>query len=207
MKLRFLSPFWIVLALSPLPFFYFAWSMHLNLSELSEVAQHMERVQQKEMLFEGAQKRQSAHLSSSQPLDSSYLDKYIESLTFLEPEIKKLESLPPDNQGDEWVQKRLQFLKEGPNRLQFAEEHLRTADNRREMEEAQQHPVEMDEEDLKKLLCLTEGVMIWPYGPKEGRPVLIIKDFQLVKREQPSHDRVFSVNMKLIKRELIGQTP
>jgi len=65
----------------------------------------------------------------------------------------------------------------------------------------QQHVVEVNEEDLKRLLCLIEGTTIWPYGPKEGRPLLIIKDFKLSKKELFSKEKVFSLSMQLIKRE------
>jgi hypothetical protein len=129
------------------------------------------------------------------------LDKNVESLTFLLPEIKKLEAIQSENPDEEQVGGRLQFLKEGSNRLTFAEEQIRTNESFREIEEQQQHPVEMNEEDLKKLLCLIEGITIWPYGPKEGRPQLIIKDFKLSKKEISSQEKVFVVSMQLIKRE------
>jgi len=131
--------------------------------------------------------------------DPHYLDKYIETLTFLVPELKKLEA----SENTEEMQKRLQFIKDGANRLVFSEEEVRMAERLREIEEKQQHSVEMNEEDLKKLLCLIEGVTIWPYGPKEGRPQLIIKDFKLSKKKLSSQDKVFVVSMELIKRENI----
>ncbi len=65
----------------------------------------------------------------------------------------------------------------------------------------QQTPIELNEEDLKRLLCLIEGATIWPYGPKEGRPQLIIKDFTLSKKELPSQEKVYVVSIQLIKRE------
>jgi hypothetical protein len=133
--------------------------------------------------------------------DPHYLDKHVEPLTFLLPEIKKLETIQLENPDEEQIAKRLQWLKEGDNRLRFSEEQIRANALFRETEEKQQHSVELNEEDLKKLLCLIEGITIWPYGPKEGRPQLIIKEFKLTKKELSSYEKVFVVSMQLIKRE------
>jgi hypothetical protein len=139
-------------------------------------------------------------LTSLKNPDPHYLDKNVETLTFLLPEVKKLESLLAENPEEEQLGRRLQFLKNG-NRLIFSEEQIRTNDLFTEVEEKQQNPVEMNEEDLKKLLCLIEGITIWPYGPKEGRPQLIIKDFRLSKKELSSQEKVYVVSIQLIKRE------
>jgi hypothetical protein len=97
------------------------------------------------------------------------------------------------------VEKVIQRLRE--ERLVFVEEAVRSTELFREVELSQQQPVEVNEEDLKRLLCLIEGVTIWPYGPKEGRPLFIIKDFKLSKQELPSKEKVFLIAMQLIRRE------
>ncbi len=89
-------------------------------------------------------------LSSLKNPDPHYLDKHVETLTFLLPEIKELETLQRDNAEEEQIYRRLQFLKEGENRIVFSEEHIRNGDLFTEVEEKQQHPIEMNEEDLKK---------------------------------------------------------
>lgn len=112
-----------------------------------------------------------------------------------------MEALSTEQGLDDTMQKRLNSLKEGKNRLLFSEEKIRSKDKMREVFEKQQHPVEINDEDLKQLLCVIEGVTIWPYGPKEGKPQLIIQDFQLSKKRTHAQDHVFVVNMNLIKRE------
>ena len=161
----------------------------------------MEMLHTRKEQSETIQKRQHSFLSSLASSDPFYIDKHLETLTFLESEIKKMEALFSDTNINDVAQKRLYFLKEGPNRLLFAEDKIRSKNNIREVMERQQHSVEMNEEDLKKTLCLVEGVMIWPYGPKEGHPQLIFQDFQLFKKRQDASDHVFVVNMNIIKRE------
>lgn len=161
----------------------------------------MEIVHARKEQSAAAQKQQSHALSSLSECDSCYIDKHLETLTFLESEIKKMQMLISESSMDDATQKRLQFLKEGSNRLLFAEDKIRSKNKIREVSERQQHPIETNEEDLKKLLCLIEGVTIWPYGPKEGRPQLLFQDFHLSKKHVDAQDHVFVVTMNLIKRE------
>jgi hypothetical protein len=204
-----LSPLslWLLLAVAPAPFLIFLFQFLFGLQELAGLEDEMERIHTKMVLIQEGQRKESSLLASLKNPDPHYLDKNVETLTFLLPEIKKLETIQLENAEEEVLAKRLQMLKEGGNRLLFSEEQIRTNDLFRETEEKQQQPVELNEEDLKKLLCLIEGVTIWPYGPKEGRPQLIIKDFTLSKKELSSHEKVFVVSLQLIKRENLESLP
>lgn len=203
MKLLKLSnaALWIVLAVAPIPFFFFLMNFFFDIQKMNELEQEMERIHSRSVLSQEILRKESSLLNSLKNPDHHYLDKHIETLTFLLPEIKKLEAISIENPQDEQILKRLQFLKEGGNALVFSEEQIRNNEIFREIEEKQQHPIEINEEDLKKLLCLIEGITIWPYGPKEGRPQLIIKDFTLLKKEISPQEKVFVVTMQLIKRE------
>jgi hypothetical protein len=192
---------WFLIATAPLPFFLCLFLFLFQMQKFNQIEGEMERIHAKTLHTEEIQRKESSLLASLKNPDPHYLDKNVETLTFLLPEVKKLETIQLENPEEESIGKRLQFLKEGGNRLTFAEEQIRSNELFRELEEKQQHPVEMNEEDLKKLLCLIEGVTIWPYGPKEGRPQLIIKDFRLSKKELPSQEKVFVVSIQLIKRE------
>ena len=195
--------FWLLANFNfvPLPVFYFLLNWYLNVGIWNKLDQRMENIHAKKMHYEEIQKKQHSVINSLSQSNPTYIDQYLETLTFLEPEIKKMETLFADNSVDEATNRRLQFLKSGSNRLLFTEEKIRSKEKIREVVERQQHPVEMDEEDLKRLLCVTEGITIWPYGPKEGRPQLIVQDFQLQKKHLPSNDNVFVVQMQLLKRE------
>jgi hypothetical protein len=200
MNLHFLK-YYLLLCLAPFPLLYFIFHHCSTLSHIEELEKKIERIYVRKEEAEQVQKKQHSVLVSLSQSDPSYIDKYLETLVFLESEIKKLETLLSDTYADETIQKRLHFLKEGGNRLFFAEEKMRTKDKIREVIEKQQHPIEIHEEDLKKLLSLIEGVTIWPYGPKEGRPQLLIQDIHLTKKQHSGHDPVFVLTTQLIKRE------
>ena len=198
-----LSPIsiWLLLIIAPIPFLIFLSQFIFGLQKLDQLEDEMERIHTKMIISQESQHKESVLLSSLKNPDPHYLDKHVETLTFLLPEIKKLETLQLENPDDEQTIKQLQSLKEGDNRLRFSEEQIRNNELFRETEEKQQQLIKLNEEDLKKLLCLIEGITIWPYGPKEGRPQLIISDFKLTKNELSSHEKVFVVSMQLIKRE------
>jgi hypothetical protein len=159
----------------------------------------MEALYDKKQQGDQIQRRQHSFMCALAGADPLYIDKHLESLIFLESEVKKLETQMTDT--NDAVAKRLYFLKEGENRLLLSEEKIRSKDKMREVVEKMQHPVEIHEEDLKKLLCLVEGVTIWPYGPKEGRPQLLFQDFHLIRKQQPPSGAVFSLHFNMIKRE------
>jgi hypothetical protein len=192
---------WAVLVAAPIPFFFFLMNFIFGIQKVNELEQEMDRIHSRAVLSQEILRKESSLLNSLKNPDPHYLDKHIETLTFLLPEVKKLEAISIENPQDEQILKRLQFLKEGGNALVFSEEQIRNNEIFREIEEKQQHPIEINEEDLKKLLCLIEGITIWPYGPKEGRPQLIIKDFKLSKKETSPQEKVFVISMQLIKRE------
>lgn len=201
-SLRLSTPvLWSILILAPLPFLFFLMNFFFGIQKLSALEEEMQRIHAKAVLSQETLRKEITLLSALKNPDPHYLDKNIETLTFLLPEIKKLEAISLENPHDEHILKRLAFLKEGGNALVFSEEQIRTNSTFREIEEKQQRSIEMNEEDLKKLLCLIEGVTIWPYGPKEGLPQLIIKDFKLSKKEISPQEKVFVVSMELLKRE------
>lgn len=192
---------WSVLIIAPFPFLFFLMHFIFGVQKMNAIEEEMERIHVRVTLSQEILRKESSLLNSLKNPDPHYLDKNIETLTFLLPEVKKLEAISLENPYDDQILKRLQFLKEGGNALVFEEEQIRTNETFREIEEKQQHPIEINEEDLKKLLCLIEGITIWPYGPKEGRPQLIIKDFRLSKKEISSQEKVFVITLQLIKRE------
>ncbi len=193
--------YWVLLCIAPLPLLYFLFHYAMTIERIKELDEKMETVYTRKKQSEQVERRQHSVISSVSQSDLLYIDKHLESLIFLESDIKKMENLCAETHGDEMTQKRLHFLKDGSNQLLFAEEKIRSKDKVREIFERQKHPVETSEEDLKKLLCLIEGVTIWPYGPKEGRPQLIVQDFQLSKKRYSPKDHVFILNMNIIKRE------
>jgi hypothetical protein len=151
-----------------------------GLQRLQQLETEVQRVHLKATRAQDAERIENTLMASLKNPDPHYLDKQVETLAFLVPEVKKLEALYHENPEDDHLFKQLHQLKEGGNRLLFAEEQIRTNDIFREMEERQQNPVEMNEED---------------------RPQLIIKEFILSKKELPTQEKVYVVSLQLIKRE------
>lgn len=192
-----LNAYWILLLVAPLPLICLLFYYSARVQQFSLLDERMEALHEKKQHADQIQRRQHSFVGALAGADPLYIDKHLESLIFLESEVKKLET----QMGDEAAARRLHFLKEGENRLLLSEEKMRTKDKMREVVEKMQHPVEIHEEDLKKLLCLIEGVTIWPYGPKEGRPQLLFQDFHLTRTQQPPSGAIFSLHFNMIKRE------
>ncbi len=190
-----------VLILAPLPFAYFFFSFVFNMQALNQVEEEISFLHQKSLSTEIKKEKESAFMAQMERSDHFYLDKHLESLLFLESEIMKLQALSFTHPQNEGIRERLHFLRDGGNRLLFVEEAINKSEQFQEVEEKQQQSIEMNEEDLKKLFTLIEGVSVWPYAPKEARPQLIIKDFDLSKKSTGPQEKVYLVNMQLIKRE------
>ena len=82
------------------------------------------------------------------------------------------------------------------NRLQFAEVHRITADNFVEVELKLLKPVFLDNEDIKTMLSLIEGVPIKGCSSHPNRPQLTIKNIELTKKK----GRI-ACDLTVIKRE------
>lgn len=194
---------WILLLIfAPLPSFLIVLHGYYRLHQIEELAKTTQLVHEKILHNEQTQKKEEKIISQLQLSDAHYLDKYVESLCFLQQEKKKLQALSIENRLDPLSFQRLQWLSQ-ENQLTFFEEKIRKHPLFCEVEEKQQKTIQANEEDLKQLLCFIEQVHIWPYGPKPGIPFLFITDFHLVKRAITPQQKVFCIDMKLIKREAL----
>jgi hypothetical protein len=212
---RFLEPLkkyssllpYLALAVAPIPFIYFLCSFFFQMDSLSILEERLERINAKAAQYALNKKREEQFLTDIKTVDHFYIDKHVETLVFLEPEIKRIEALFSHGEYEESLKKRLHTLKEGPNKLAFAEDKIRSADLVREGEFHLQHPVEVNEEDLKKLLSLIEGQAIGAYSPAPRKPQIIIKNFELTKKPLSSQEGVFIINLQMIKREALKGGP
>jgi hypothetical protein len=174
--------------------------------------QAISRLEQFELQLEeraySREKKQAANMavqSHFHDADHFYIDKYLETLTFLEPEIESLKKLASNPQfpADENVNKRVELLSGPGNRLAFTEGVVQSTPHFQEVTETQVHPVEVNLHDLQEILCRTEGVPIGSCVPPPNRPQLIILDFRLEKKNVTEKNQVFQLNMKLLKREYL----
>jgi hypothetical protein len=76
----------------------------------------------------------------------------------------------------------LAFLNSAKNKLSFAEGLIQSQGKFRQIEGKRKHPVEINEEDLKKILCVLEGISISPNYAPEKHPQIVIKQFELTEK-------------------------
>ena len=142
--------------------------------------------------------------SQSEPY---FLDQHIESMVLLQKEIDWLLAYQnhPALSNNKLVESRLSYLTKGKNRISFTEEATRKSSIYKETEEKMKKPVEMDAEDVKKLLSLLENTTIAEYQPHPKSPQMIITEFSLKKKKSPFDQEVFEVKTNLLKREFIKE--
>jgi hypothetical protein len=188
-----------------IPFFLVVFSYLSDRSELDALEQQLDAThysllsqQQKQSL----NNRVRAHFRDA---DHFYIDKHLETLTFLESEIEALQQIVSHNAvaGNPRVEERLEFLLSPANCLAFTESAVLSYDNFQEMIETAIHTVEVNTEDLQKILSRIEGTKIGPYTAPTGKPQLIITDFRLERKKTLNQNEVFLLYVKLLKREFI----
>lgn len=176
-----------------------------SLSALNSLQNDAIYLKTKQHLAENASKVEADLTTQMSQADRSYLENQIESLHFLEPEIKKLGALLQTDPNQLEQKTRFDFLNSGKNALRFRQENFQRVGKIQEMEAKQVHPVEMNREDVKTLLSRIENVKIGEHLPGNRPPDLLIKQFELIKKPLPSNEEVFLVNLELIKRESLHE--
>lgn len=137
--------------------------------------------------------------------DPDYVQKTLETLTFLEGETKRVEAVLLDQPGDQSQVRRLQFLKGGANRLQFREKNFQRVGKLQEVDVIQDHPVEMGREDLKILLSKLEHTSISSYTPDPVSPDFLIEQFEMIRKTISKDEETYLVKINCIKREYVHE--
>ncbi len=194
--------FCLLLSLALVPSLFYMLYFFTRMDTLESVQQQIAQLSKKADLQKFRKEEEELFLKKLKMADHYYIDKQLESQLFLESELKRYQAVLAYDPEECWTKKRVQFLKEGTNRLRFSEQNLKNIHGFQEVEEVQQHTVEMNLEDLKQLLAHIEDVTIGPYLPHPNSPQLIIKNFELTKKKLKENEEVYLVNLQLIKREL-----
>ena len=174
-------------------------------TRLDEVETALENIQHQAWMKE---KKQSSNLAVRQHFreaDHFYIDKYLETLVFLEPEIEHLQKIVHDKNfaDDERIKKRLEFLTSSANALVFSEGVVQSFPFFQETTETLVHPVEVNAADIQKVLVKIEGVKMGDIVPSLHRPQLIITEFKLDKKKVSEKNETYLLDLKLIKREFL----
>jgi hypothetical protein len=180
-----------------------AFFLYLESTELYDLEERFSKLSRKEKIAFERKGRKERFLKRHSHANPYFLDHEIEGFPLLQSEKTRLESLLshpafPESQS---LKSRLAFLNE--NRFAFTEENIRVSNTMKEVDEKQRKSVQMDENDLKKILSITEDLPIDSELPPTGSPQLIIKEFRLKKQETSLQTEVFEVEMDLLKREFI----
>jgi hypothetical protein len=186
-----------------LPFLFVVFNFFSNQSSLNEMRVNLQDMQQTAQIREKKQAANMAIANHYRDADHFYIDKYVETLTFLEPEIESLQKLINNKNfaGDEAVKKRVELLTGPGNAMVFSEGVVQSSPSFQETTETLVHPVEVNVADLQKILARIEGMSIGPFSPGPNRPQLIILDFKLDRKNITEKNEIFVLNLKLLKRE------
>lgn len=192
-----------LLCLGSLPLVFVAFLFISQKNELTELQNSLENIQHQVLIKE---KKQALNLAVKQHFrdaDHFYIDKHLETLVFLEPEIEQLQKIVQDANfaDDERIKKRLEFLISSSNSLTFSEGVVQTFPLFQETAETLTHPVEVNSTDIQKILARIEGTKIGGFSPGPHLPQLIITEFKLDKKKINDKNEVYLLNLKLIKRE------
>lgn len=93
------------------------------------------------------------------------------------------------------------FLKIIPT-LSFNKGEEKKTEFFKELELTQDHPIEVDEEELKSILSFLENKSIPPHTPSKGSPQFLIKSFTLEKiKDSEGKENKYSFYTKIIQRQ------
>ena len=194
-----------LMLLGTLPFMLVGLSLSSSFNQLNQIQNKLFSIQQAAFLKETKQSSNIAVIHHFHDTDHFYIDKNLETLSFLEQEIESLKQAldNPNFPADETLKKRIDFLSHNENKLMFTEGVVQSTPLFQEVTETLTHPVEINVLDIQKLLCRIEGVSINGCMPPPNRPQFIILDFKIDKKNTPNNNEVFSLNLKLLKREFL----
>jgi hypothetical protein len=131
--------------------------------------------------------------------DPYFIDKHLKSFTFRRKEIKNLEKLllEPAFIESTLLKERLNFLKGEKNKLFFKQQSIKSNLFLKETQEIQKREIEIDEEDIKRILSFFENVKISNHLPFKNSPHMIIKRFSYLRDDKTLKLK----NLSIIKRD------
>lgn len=194
-----------LLLVGALPLFLVILYSFSNRNTLTDLQEKMEQTQEYALLQERKQAHNKAVRNHYRDADRFYIDKYLEKVVLLKPEINSLNDIMQNKNfaGDDTVKKRYDFLTGMGNKLLFSEGTVDTLPTYQETVVSLVHPVEVNVDDIAALLALIEGQKIGEHEPGPNRPQLQIIDFNLDKKSPRDKNEVFLLNLKILKREFL----
>ncbi|MBS0615234.1 MAG: hypothetical protein JSR58_01620 [Verrucomicrobia bacterium] len=175
--------------LSLLPLLLVLYTLHVRFEGLKETSQTVAEIEEQQKVISRVETQKKQILTNLQGSDVDYLQKGSDAFSLLQPQIRRLQVGGYHQDISTLRANRLQWIPAGEQAaLGFKETNFRLA-----------QPTFMNADDLKKLLVFIEGVKIDPYIPKEKRPQLVIRDFELT-RKMIGSEEVYAVQLELTQR-------
>ncbi len=184
-----------------LPIFYVWWSTSSSNAQVERLISRIDTVQQVAFTHEQKLGPNRAIQAAYKDADRSYLDKYVESLNLLQAETALLQKalINPVVAPDPLTVARIEQLKK--NTIQFSEGTVESYPFFKEIPQSLARPVEVDVEDIRRILSEIEGQQIGTDEPGPNRPQMIITDYKLERKVTPRQAQLYTLTIKLIKRE------
>ncbi len=178
---------------------YAGWSFFTRVQTLKIWKEKIVAVETKLPLLESIPTRESDLLLSLRTVDPLYLERRLGGLRLSRLEAYSLESAK--QALTEAQAERLHFLMGHENALRFIPGKI-VKGATQAVEMKQEHPVEVDEKDVQKILAYIEGSCIGNYAPADNRPPMTIKKFSL-KRKKGTEQRFpsYLLDIELWRRE------
>lgn len=176
-----------------------AWSFVAHVRELQQWKEKIVDAETKLPLLETLTKREKDLFLSIREADPYYLEHQVCSMRLSRLEAYSLESAK-HGLNDHQMQ-RLRFLMSTENTLQFVIGKT-TKGNPQAQEIKQDHPVEVDETDIQRILAHIEGINVGPYAPTAHRPPMTMKKFSLKRKKETSQGfPSYLLDIELWRRE------
>lgn len=194
-----------LLLIGSLPLFFVFFLFIAQKNELRDVENTIENIQYQALSKERKQALNAIVCQHFRDSDHFYIDKHLETIVLLEPEIEQLQKIQEDKNftDDERIKKRADFLTGEGNALVFSEGVVQSFPLFNETIETLVHSVEVNENDIKKILSRIEGIQIGEHAPTPNSPQLLVTEFKLDKKKINDKNEVYLLNLKLIKREFL----
>jgi hypothetical protein len=188
-----------------IPIFVAWFSYSSKLDRVNQLKQQVYHLQDQAFIRENKQSSNMAVRLHFSDADHFYIDKNLETLSFLEPEIESLKSMlnNPNFPDDDNIKKRIETLTGNGNSMVFTEGVVQSTPIFQEVTETLVHPIEVNVNDLRRILCNIEGIALGDCVPTPDRPQLMILDFKIDKKNVSEKNEVFLLNLKLLKREFL----
>jgi hypothetical protein len=180
-----------------IPLFIVVWVLHKKDVQLKILGKQIAALEKKALFLKEQKAKQDYVWNLAQKGDSCYLSQVVESLPLLTPELHRVQALSRHYPENQVLRERLAFLQGEKNRIKFVQQIERIGSFFHEAELKLQNTVQMNGDDLRKFLVAVEGD---DYSANQERPILIIKDFELIKQKEKADEAVYNIQIEIIKR-------